>query len=165
MARAFAAYDRASETNPVANAIARFKYGGARRFGRRFAALLLPRVPDAAVALVVPVPLHLRRLRQRGFNQSAVLSRHVARALGARVTLTAVIRHRDTPSQVGLGPAERARNVADAFAIRDRSAVDGHAVLVVDDVWTTGATVGAVAHALRAAGAVTVDVLTIARVL
>jgi ComF family protein len=152
MARAFAAYDRASETNPVANAIARFKYGGARRFGRRFAALVLARVPDATVGLVVPVPLHRRRLRQRGFNQSAVLARHIARALGARVALTAVIRHRDTPSQVGLGPAERAHNVADAFAIRDRSAIDGHVVLVVDDVWTSGATVRALAHVLRDAG-------------
>jgi ComF family protein len=165
MARAFAAYDRTSPTNPVANAIAHFKYGGARRLGRRLAATLLPRVPDRAVDLVVPTPLHRRRLRERGFNQSAVLARHVGRQLGCRVALSSVVRLRDTPSQVGLGPTARARNVAQAFAVRDRTIIEGRTILLIDDVWTSGATARAVATALRDAGANAIDVLTIARVL
>jgi len=165
MARAFAAYDRAAATNPVARAIARYKYAGARRLGRRLAAALLPRIPDPAVDVVVPVPLHPRRLRGRGYNQSAVLARLVGRFLGCRVELRAVTRVRHTPTQVGLGTEERARNVADAFAVRDATAVADRTVLVVDDVWTSGATARAVATTLRAAGAVAVDVATIARVL
>ncbi len=147
MARAFAAYDRDTGADPVAVAIARLKYGGARRLGRRFAAALVPRVPDPRVDVVVPVPLHPRRLRARGFNQSALVARHLARALGSRALLTAVVRRRDTPSQVGLGSAERARNVEAAFAVVDRATVAGRTALVVDDVWTSGATVREVARA------------------
>jgi ComF family protein len=165
MARAFAAYDRDFDANPVASAIASFKYGGARRLGRRFAAVLLTRVPDPGIDVVVPVPLHPRRLRERGFNQSAVLARHLGRRLGRPIALQALVRARDTPSQVGLGTEARARNVAEAFAVRDPTHVAGRTVLVIDDVWTSGATARAVGSALRAAGATAVDVLTIARVL
>ena len=162
--RAFAAYERDRAGSPLARAIARFKYGGASRLGRRFADALAARVPTPDVDVLVPVPLHARRLRQRGFNQSAVLARHLARALGRRVALRAVVRSRDTPSQVGLGGDARARNVADAFALRERAALAGRSVLVIDDVWTSGATAQAVARVVRDAGAVAVDVLTIARV-
>jgi ComF family protein len=149
----------------VARAIANFKYGGARRLGRRLAAAMLPRIPDPTVSLVVPVPLHVRRLRQRGFNQSAILARHIGRALGCRVGLTVVVRARDTPSQITLDPLARTANVADAFRVRHPALVRGHTILVVDDVWTSGATVRAVAGSLRAAGALAVDALTVARVL
>jgi len=164
-ARAWASYHRAAGTSPVARAIASFKYLGARRLGRRLALAMLPRVAHDDVSLVVPVPLHPQRLRSRGFNQSAVLARHLGRALGRRVALTSIVRVRDTPSQVALPPRGRATNVASAFAIRDPALVHGRAVLLVDDVWTSGATARAVAEVLRAAGAAAVDVLTIARVL
>lgn len=164
-ARAWAAYHHPAGASPVAQAIARFKYGGARRLARRFAAVIVPRVADAALDLVIPVPLHPRRLRTRGFNQSAILARQVARRLGCPTMPLLVVRIRDTPSQTALAPRERAANVAGAFALRDPAAVRDRTVLVVDDVWTSGATTRAVATALRAAGATAVDVLTIARVL
>jgi ComF family protein len=126
---------------------------------------LAARVPDPAVDLIVPVPLHLRRLRARGFNQSAVLARHVARHLGCPVALRTLVRTRDTPSQTSFGPLERALNVAAAFAVRDPARVRDRTVLVIDDVWTSGATATAVARTLRASGAAAVDVATIARVL
>src|SRR5262249_28409110 len=107
-ARAWAEYHDPTGSSPVARAIAAFKYRGAQRLGRRFAAAMLPRIPDPSVALIVPVPLHPRRLRARGFNQSAVLARHVARALGRTAALTVLARTRDTPSQTSLTPAERA---------------------------------------------------------
>ena len=133
--------------------------------GRRLAQALLARVPDPDIDLVVPVPLHIHRLRTRGFNQSAVLARHVARHLGCAVALTTLVRTRDTPSQTSFGPLERALNVAAAFAVRDPTRVRARTVLVVDDVWTSGATATAVARTLRASGAAAVDVVTIARVL
>ncbi|MCC6850487.1 MAG: ComF family protein [Deltaproteobacteria bacterium] len=165
-ARAWAAYDGAAGPSPVARAIARLKYRGARRLGRRFATVLTSRISAADVALVVPVPLHPRRLRARGFNQSAVVARHLARSLDRPIGLTAVVRIRDTPSQVGTAAvATRSANVAGAFTVPRPPAVRGRPILLVDDVWTSGATVRAVARCLREAGATAVDVITIARVL
>lgn len=119
---------------------------------------------DAEV--VVPVPLHRRRLIARRFNQSLLLAR--ALTLGADVTLAtdALRRARATPSQAGLTRDQRQRNVGSAFAVADkrRHLVEGKRVLLVDDVLTTGATADACAKALRRAGAVQIDVLTLARV-
>lgn len=94
------------------------------------------------------------------------MARHLARALDRPVALGAVIRTRDTPSQVGTATvATRASNVAGAFAVPFPAALRGGRILLVDDVWTSGATARAVARVLREAGAATVDVVTIARVL
>jgi ComF family protein len=112
----------------------------------------------AACDVVVPVPLHARRQRARGFNQAELL----ARALGPPVLL-ALKRRRGTPSQTGLPAARRHANVRHAFAMRRRLGVEGLRVLLVDDVCTTGATVEACARVLRQAGAVDVSVLTAAR--
>lgn len=163
-ARAWAAYDGARSPRPIAQALASFKYGRVRRLGRRLAAAMAARVPSAPGTIIVPVPLHAARLRTRGFNQSAVLARHLARALGWPVALRLVLRTRDTPSQTALSAPARAANVAGAFAVRDQRAACGRAFLLVDDVWTSGATARAAASALRRAGACRVDVLTFARV-
>ncbi len=116
--------------------------------------------PDllAACDVVVPVPLHPRRQRARGFNQAELL----ANALGPPVLL-ALKRRRGTQSQTGLPAARRHANVRQAFALRRHVGVDGLRVLLVDDVCTTGATVEACARVLRQAGAADVSVLTAAR--
>lgn len=163
-ARAWASYRSDAVESPVAGAIARFKYGGVSRLGRRVAAAMSSRVFDATVELVIPVPLHARRLRERGYNQSAILARELAHRLEARLGLTMVMRARPTPSQVGLSTAARAANVTHAFLVARPDLVKGRTVLLVDDVWTSGATARAVAATLRAAGAESVDVLTFARV-
>ena len=163
-ARAWASYRTDAAESPVASAIARFKYGGASRLGRRVAAAMSSRVLDPTVELIIPVPLHARRLRERGYNQSAILAREIAHRLNARLGLTTVMRTRATPSQVGLSTVARAANVTDAFHLRRPNLVQGRTVLLVDDVWTSGATAHAVAATLRAAGAESVDVLTFARV-
>jgi ComF family protein len=164
-ARAWASYRTDAEESPVAGAIGRFKYGGVSRLGRRIAAAMSSRVFDATVELIIPVPLHARRLRERGYNQSAILARELARRLDARLGLTMVVRTRPTPSQVGLSMAARAANVTRAFHVRRPDLVRGRTVLLVDDVWTSGATARAVAATLHAAGATSVDVLTFARVI
>ena len=122
-------------------------------------------VTDADV--VTPTPLHWRRFFMRRFNQSAELARSIASLSGLEFAPMAVRRTKPTRQQVGLSQAEREDNVRAAFAVPPEHdiAVRGRRVLVVDDVYTTGATVRAVARALRKAGAAHVDVLTFARVL
>jgi ComF family protein len=113
--------------------------------------------------LIVPVPLTRWRLIRRQFNQSALLAREVARATGIRTSPHALAKIRTTPPQVGLTREQRRINVRGAFRVppRHTSMVAGKRVLIVDDVITTGATVGACARALRAARAARVDVLAV----
>ncbi len=117
--------------------------------------------------LIVPVPLHRRRLFQRRFNQAAELARFVARSTKIPFDPDAVHRIKPTRQQVGLGQREREENVRAAFAVPKQMAAKlrGKRVLLVDDVYTTGATVSAVARTLKKNGASAVDVLTFARVL
>lgn len=116
--------------------------------------------------LLVPVPLHRRRLVVRRFNQSAMLARALSKACGAAAPVGALVRHRATPAQAGLDRARRARNVAGAFRVPagERAGLAGRRVVLVDDVLTTGATAQACARVLRRAGAARIDVLTLARV-
>ncbi len=109
--------------------------------------------------IAVPVPLHRRRQRARGFNQAAELARHLE--LPALLALTRV---RATPSQTDLPAARRHANVRDAFALRRGIDVHGLRVVLIDDVSTTGATLESCARVLREAGAVEVSALTAARV-
>lgn len=133
-------------------------------------ALWMLRVGSELIAdadLVVPVPLHRRRFLWRRFNQSAELGRAVAAAASLRFDPELVARRRHTRQQVGLGRTERDENVRGAFVVASeaRERLRGRRVLVIDDVYTTGATVSAVARSLKRAGAAGVDVLTFARVL
>jgi ComF family protein len=119
------------------------------------------------VDLVVPVPLHRRRLWTRRFNQSAVLAHAVARNAGLPVDPFVLRRLRATPSQGEMPSAKaRRRNVLGAFRVEParRAAIAGKTVLLIDDVFTTGATVEACARALKRARAKKVFVLTLARV-
>jgi len=117
----------------------------ARSLARR-AAARVPGRPD----LVVPVPLHPRRLRARGFNPACQLARDVAREACVPLAPTALVRLRDTPSQTGLDRPARARNVRHAFEARRPVPMR---IWLVDDVVTTGATLSEAARALRRAGA------------
>jgi ComF family protein len=116
--------------------------------------------PGPRPGLVVPVPLHPRRLRERGFNPAAVLAREVARAVGAQHAPRGLGRVRDTPSQTGLDRRARRRNVAGAFRCTRRMP---STVWLVDDVATTGATLCECARALRRAGARRVVAICVAR--
>jgi ComF family protein len=117
--------------------------------------------------IIVPVPLHWRRFFSRRFNQSAELARAIAGLSAKRFEPSAVRRVKVTRQQVGLGLREREENVRGAFRVPAEAEIEirGRHVLIVDDVYTTGATVSAVAKALKKAGATNVDILTFARVL
>jgi len=157
-ARAAALYDGA-----VAAAIKRFK------FGRQLAFLPVmhswlqsPACRELADAadLIAPVPLHPRRLKARGFNQSLLLAQAFHETPLDRELL---LRVRFTRPQVGLKPGERRQNVKGAFAVADPARVKGRNILLVDDLYTTGATVKECARVLKKAGAAQVEVLTVAR--
>lgn len=111
--------------------------------------------------LLLPVPLHPARLRERGFNQALEIARPVGRLLGIDVARDACRRIRDTPHQMGLHERERRRNVRGAFSVAD--AVSGRHVAVLDDVITTGSTAAELVRALQRAGAERVDVWAVAR--
>lgn len=146
-------------------AVHRLKFSGWTFLGPFLGGLLAEATGRAGLwgaDLVVPVPLHPRRLAERGFNQSALLGATVARAFGARLEPRLLSRTRATRSQVELGPEERGRNVRGAFRVRCPGRVTGARVLLVDDVLTTGATAGECARALIDAGAAAVDLAVLA---
>jgi len=114
------------------------------------------------VDVVVPVPLHVTRLRERGYNQAALLAREMARQAGLPLDERTLTRQRATVSQVDLNAQQRKENVHAAFRCAD-GRLAGQRVLLIDDVCTTGATLEACAAALYAGGAVHVQALTLAR--
>ena len=151
------------------------KYGGIRPaanvLGRMLAeaiAALDPGFPADSMA-VIPVPLHRTKLRQRGFNQAELIARAAMKVSGpaARLHLCPGVleRKRDTASQIGLTSHQRRENLRGAFRVVQPQLITGREVLVVDDVYTTGATVSECARVLRRAGATKVWVATVARTL
>jgi ComF family protein len=145
-----------------------FKFGGHRALAAPLGDLLIEtvegRLPAGLPDLLVPVPLHPRRERERGFNQSQLLARRVGRAWGRPVRDDVLVRAVATPSQTTLDRAARRANVRRAFRLRRPEAVAGRHVLLVDDILTTGATVSECARCLEEAGPRTVGILTVARV-
>jgi ComF family protein len=148
---------------PLSSAILRMKFGRRADLAYRLAPLLPLTEGDIAPGtLVVPVPLHLLRLCERGFNPSALMASCFARRAGATFAPRLLERLRHTPNQSSLPARERRSNVADAFTVREAGAAGRHAVLV-DDVVTTGSTIEACRRALYAAGVVHVRVVALAR--
>jgi ComF family protein len=157
----------------LACALRRMKYGGARGGGRAELARPLGKLLAEALAgvhgtdVIVPVPLHPSRLRQRGFSQAQDLAVAARRFAGARQTIDVLLLERvqATSEQAGLSRAARKENVRGAFAVprSARPRLLGKTVLLIDDVLTTGATAAACARALRQGGARRIDVLVLAR--
>jgi len=152
---------------PVRDALHSFKFCGRRDlaapFGELMASLAAFLFPVNSLAAVIPVPLHEKRLRERGFNQAALLSERVSRILKIPVCEEALLRSRETPSQTSLSREQRLANLRGAFeGGRGLTACEGAAVLLLDDVYTTGATVQECSRVLTACGVKDVYVVTLA---
>ncbi len=141
----------------------RFKFGGDLAAGRTLAAQWIAQAPSAPLPqALVPVPLHVSRLRRRGYNQALELARPLGRSLGLPVLVGALARTRATAAQTELDRAARRRNVRGAFAVKTGAALPAH-VAVLDDVLTTGTTLAECARVLRRAGVARVDAWALAR--
>lgn len=149
------------------DAIHAFKYGGNLTLGERLGRLMAehdyPSFRIRDYSLILPVPLHPRRLRQRGFNQSVILAREISRRHGVAMDFRTLRRIVDTESQAGLKKEERRSNIRQAFCTADPERVRGQNILLVDDVYTTGSTLGECAKTLLKGGAEAVGALTLAR--
>jgi len=146
------------------DAIHLFKYRPSRALGRPLGAWMAANVRlQPGIDLLMPVPLHTRRLRERGFNQALLLAHEIGRSHGIPLSFDTLARIRPTRPQVELSGKERVLNVAGAFALRKPGAVEGKSVLLVDDVFTTGATLNECARVLKGGGAERVLALTLAR--
>ena len=161
-ARAYGYYDTV-----LLEAIHAFKYRGETTLGRHLGRLLarcdFPGLSADSVSVVMPVPLHRKRLRERSFNQALVLSRSLSKRYGISLDFTSLKRHIYTTPQISLGKAERQANVRGAFQVVKPDKVKGAKILLVDDVYTTGNTLHECARILMDNGAADVMVLTLAR--
>jgi ComF family protein len=140
-----------------------FKYAGMRPLAPRLSRLMDRALPiEDRYDLIVPVPLHWHRRWRRGFNQAELLAREISKHRRIPI-LNALRRSRATSNQAGLTSAGRRRNISGAFQSREGMDLQGKKILLIDDVFTTGATAGACALALKRAGASSVSLLTLAR--
>lgn len=167
-ARSWAFYPRQEiEDHPLRQAVQRFKYGRKVSLGKPLGRLMAQGCRDCLASwvpdLILPVPLHPRRLRWRGFNQSVLLARQLSRAYGVPMDPLLLRRIKETPPQTQLNEEERRRNVRGAFALAPGRSVENKNILLIDDVYTSGATVNECSRTLKKNGAKLVYVLTLAR--
>jgi len=163
---AFTTYSLCIYQEPISSLLVRLKFNGDLSGLSSLAALAreagtesLPHEPD----FILPVPLHLRRLRWRGFNQAVLLAKICFPAWKEKIRVDLLQRHRPTVPQLGLSGEERRSNLRGAFSVSGPQKIRGRRVLLVDDVCTTGSTLRECAEALRAAGAAEIAAFTVAR--
>lgn len=145
-------------------AVHALKYLGLSRIADDLALVMAPqRPPTDETAALIPIPLAPKRLRSRGYNQSELLARTLARKWRIPVVSDLLLRTRETPTQTALTPGTRLANVAGAFGLRIGRMPMKSAIVLVDDVFTTGATLAEAARALQQGGATTIHAVTFAR--
>jgi ComF family protein len=155
-ARSFGLYD-----GPLRKAINLLKYHNVTRLSKPLSDILLQiEIPHADA--VLPVPLYIKRLRQREFNQSALIAKYAADGLGSVLVTDSLVKIRDTRPQVGLSSEERRKNMRKAFGVKNNKKIQGKDILLIDDVSTTGATIRECSQVLKKAGAGDIHVLTLA---
>ncbi|HOV21561.1 MAG TPA: ComF family protein [bacterium] len=158
-------YHVAAYEGPIKNAIHKFKYGKKKFYGKKLALFvydnLKEKIPE--FDLIIPVPLHWKKEFSRTFNQSAIISVYLGKLFGKDVLIDGVVKTKNTPSQVELSGSEREKNVLNTFKVRKTSSIKDKKILLVDDVFTTGATTNELKKILKKAGAKNVIVITIAK--
>jgi ComF family protein len=165
---AWACYpSRETEDHPLRQAVHKFKYGRKVSLGKPLGRLMARGcgefLRDCNADVIVPVPLHPKRLRWRGFNQAVLLARQMSGAYGIAADPFVLRRIKETPPQTQLNEEERRRNVRGAFALAEGRSLRGKTVLLTDDVYTSGATVNECSRTLKRSGVDRVFVVTLAR--
>lgn len=163
LARSAVVYDNSDK-----NLIIAFKFFDKTENANLLAAMLKVAgkdIFDAGADLIIPVPLHKSRLLKRRYNQSAILSDKLSKMVNIPVDCFALVRHRKTRPQVEFSGKERINNVKNAFSVKYPDRIINRRIILIDDVMTTGSTLKECAMALRHAGAKSVDLLTVARVI
>jgi ComF family protein len=169
--RPYFSYARAvfSYEDIILNAIHQFKYKSNISTGEMLASFMadfsFPDIDFNDYSLIIPVPLHVKRLRERGFNQSLMLARAIGKKRLIPVNFSLLKKHKFTLTQTGSNKKERKQNIKGAFEVSEKKIITGKNMIIIDDVYTTGATVNECAKTLIKAGAKKVSVLTLARVL
>jgi ComF family protein len=167
LARSWACYPREEADHPLRGVVQQFKYGRKVSLGKPLGRLMARGCREyfngCSLDLIVPVPLHPKRLRWRGFNQAVILAREVGRSWGLPMDPFVLARSKETPPQTQLSEEERHKNVRRAFHMSADTGVKAKSLLLVDDVYTSGATVNECSRTLMRAGAREVYVLTLAR--
>jgi len=143
------------------SAIHCFKYGGIIRIGRELGKLM-SKINPPDIDILIPVPLHIKKLRQREFNQSAILAKELAKAWNTPLSIASLIKIKDTMDQASLEAKDRFYNIKDAYSVIKE--VKGLKVGLVDDVVTTGSTLMECAKVLKKTGAKEIHAITLARV-
>ncbi len=166
-------YDRARSayyySEPLAGAIQDLKYRSSSKMVPVLGNLLWlyfkewTKQQKAKDPLIVPVPLHRKKLKERGYNQSLLLARKVASCSGLHLNYKSLAREKNTTTQTGLKKEERRRNVKGAFSLKKPEAVRDRNIILVDDVFTTGQTLNECTKTLKRAGAASVSCITLAR--
>jgi ComF family protein len=158
--------DGMGEASSLAHALWRFKYGRDPSLANALGVALTESVSlDRSYDVVVPVPLHISRLRWRGFNQAVLLARPLVRRHSLYFNPFLLRKVRATTPQVGLARSSRKANIRGTFCAASKADLQGTKVLLLDDVITTGATANECARTLLGAGAILVDVLSLMRAL
>jgi len=162
MARALGKYEGA-----LLDTIHLFKYHGKISAGEALGRMMAKTSYDFLVigdySLIIPVPLHPKRLRERGFNQSLILARQISKIFSIPLDFITLRRKIRTEAQVNLSRQKRVANVRGAFEVTARNGIEGKKILLIDDVYTTGSTVKECSEILMKNGAEEVAVLTLAR--
>lgn len=153
--------------HPLRQVIQKFKYGRKVALGKPLGQLMARGCEEFLVSfraeMIIPVPLHPRRLRWRGFNQSVLLGRQISRVYEIPLDPFALRRVKDTPPQTQLTEEDRRRNMRGAFTLSRQTSIKSKRLLLVDDVYTSGATVNECSRVLKRGGARAVYVLALAR--
>jgi ComF family protein len=152
----------------IMDAIHKFKYGRSISIGDGLSSFManfsFPDFDFSEYSLLIPVPLHIKRLRERGFNQSLLLAKQMGGKYKLPVNFSLLKRSKFTLTQTGLNKAEREKNIKGAFVVTDKKKAAGENIILIDDVYTTGATINECAKVLLKAGAQKVAALTLSRV-
>ena len=164
LARAVTSYETL-----ILDAIHQFKYGRDISTGAALASFMaefdFPEFDFTDYSVIIPVPLHIGRLRERGFNQALILAKALGKKHSIPVNFSLLKRNKSTLTQTGLDKIQREKNIRAAFTVTDNAKAKGKNIILIDDVYTTGATIDQCAKTLIKAGAGKVAVLTLARVL